>query len=360
MFRQFRLSLGIVSFFLLATTLSTAAETKRLIFVTNGNSPFWDTCRSGLETGAKDFKIADSGLKVVMEVNDGTVGGQLSKLRQYATQKDVAAVAISPCDAKNANLAKEMKSLREKGIQVITVDADMDGKLAGDARSFYIGTDNIVGGKVLGTAAKKILASKGVKSGGYVQFVGLKSSDNARARMGGFKEAVGSDYSEKDQMGDEMNLNRARENVRNAIRNHSDLKALVGIWSYNAPAIVDVTTQQGNRDKFVIVTFDAEPAAIKHMADGKIDAMVVQDPFDMGVQTVKLLKAMISKDESVIKEMYPDQGKSGGDIYTTGLRVIAPDKGSPLTADQFDPKTVKFFSLTEFKAWLDQYGLKGS
>src|SRR4051794_23461468 len=54
---------------------------KRLIFLTNGNSPFWDACRSGLVEGAKNFKAEDAALSVAMEVNDGTAQGQIDKLR---------------------------------------------------------------------------------------------------------------------------------------------------------------------------------------------------------------------------------------------------------------------------------------
>lgn len=38
--------------------------TKRIIFVTNGDDPFWDACLSGLKEGEKQFKLADSKLTV--------------------------------------------------------------------------------------------------------------------------------------------------------------------------------------------------------------------------------------------------------------------------------------------------------
>ncbi len=91
-------------------------------------------------------------------------------------------------------------------------------------------------------------------------------------------------------MVDDVDLARARDNVRNAIQNHKDkLRSLVGIWSYNAPAIADVVKEMGNRKKdFTVVAFDAEPIAIKKSARGTIDAMVVQNPYQMGYQGVRL------------------------------------------------------------------------
>ena len=336
------------------------AGTKRLIFVTNGDDPFWDACLSGLNEGAKQFTLAEAGLSVHRDVNNGTADGQIEKLRQYATQDDIAGVAISPIRPDNLAIVEEMRNLQNKGVKVITVDADVDRKLYRDARTFYIGTDNIVGGRALGTAAKAMLESRNVKEGGYVQFAGYAENANASSRMDGFKEAVGSAFTEKDRMSDEMDLAKARDNVRNAILNHPDLVALVGIWAYNAPAITDVVTETNSRSKYVIATFDAQDLAIGAMEKGKIDVMVVQNPFDMGVQTVRLLKAMIQDDLSTIKEMFPHQGQADGDIYTTGLRVVVPNAKSPVKKELFDPNVVEYMLLEDFRAWLDKYGLTSS
>jgi len=336
------------------------AGKKRLIFLTNGNSPFWDACRSGLVEGGKDFKIEEAGLTVAMEVNDGTAQGQIEKLRQYASQSDVAGVALSVIQADNPAIMDEMKNLQDKGIKIITVDADVNRDKYRDLRPYYLGTDNIVGGRALGTAGQAILKSRNVEKGGYVQFAGFTDNDNARNRMNGFKEAVGEAYEEKDRMPDGMDLAKARDNVRNAITNHKDLVALVGIWSYNAPAIAEVVTERDVRDKITVVTFDAEAGAIEQMTAGKIDAMVVQNPFGMGYETVRLLKAMIEKDDKVIQEMFPNKGQKDGDIYTTGLRVVVPEKDTPLTKEMFDAKSVEFMTLPQFKDWLKKYNLSSS
>jgi len=338
---------------------------KRLIFITNGDDPFWDACNAGLIEGAKQFGIESQGLRVVMEKNNATAQGQIEKLRQLGSQSDVAGVAISVIQAENAAIVEEMKNLAAKGVKVITVDGDVNREKFRDARPFYIGTDNIEGGRLLGTAARTLLEGRGKTSGGYVQFAGFTDNDNARARMNGFKEAVGSGFQEADRMSDEMDLSKARDNVRTALVNHPDLAALVGIWAYNAPAIAEVTQERGVRDRLTIITFDAQAAALNHMADGRIDAMVVQNPFDMGIQTVRLLKAMLAGDESTIKEMFPRRGEPDGDIYTTGLRLIVPATESPLNslktgAESAGMKSVEIMPLPAFREWLAKYGLSSS
>jgi ribose transport system substrate-binding protein len=343
-----------------STTGTATSGKKRIVFVTNGDDPFWDALLSGLKEGAKQSELDAAGLAVQRDVNNGSIDGQVEQLRQYATQEDIAGVAISVIGADNLATIDELRKLQKKGIKVITVDSDVSRADYRDARSFYIGTDNVVGGRALGTAAKALLEAKGVKQGGYVQYAGFTYVDNARARMDGVKEAIGDQYKEVDRMPDDMDIRKARDNVRNAITNHPDLVAQIGIWAYNAPAIADVVKQTGTRDKFVVATFDAQALAIEAMDNGMIDVMVVQNPFDMGVQTVRLLKAMIKGDDATIQTMFPNQGKDDGDIYTTGLRVVVPDAKSPVKADLFDPKVVEFMLLPDFKAWLKKYGLTSS
>jgi ribose transport system substrate-binding protein len=336
------------------------SASRRIIFVTNGDDPFWDACLSGLKEGEKQFELAAAGLAVERDVNNGSADGQIEKLRQYATQDDIAGVAISVIQADNSAIIDEMKKLQAKGVKVITVDGDVNRDLYRDARTFYIGTDNIVGGRTLGAATKALLEAKKVEMGSYVQFAGFTDNDNARSRMNGVKETIGDAYKEADRMADDMDLSKARDNVRNAMQNHQDLVALIGIWAYNAPAIADVVTEAGNRDKFIVATFDAQDLAIGHMEKGNIDVMVVQNPFDMGVQTVRVMKAMIQDDQATIKEMFPNQGKDDGDIYTTGLRVVVPSAESPVKAELFDANVVEYMLLPDFQAWLKKYNLTSS
>ena len=335
-------------------------STKRFIFLTNGDDPFWDACNAGLQEGGKQFDLASKGLSVVMEKNNGTAQGQIEKLRQFGSQRDIAGVAISVIQADNTAIADEMRNLAAKGVHVITVDGDVNRDTLRDARPYYIGTDNIVAGRVLGRAAGVLLGDRGLQEGGYVQFAGFTDNDNARARMNGFQEAVGESYEQVDRMSDAMDLSKARDNVRAALVNHPDLVALVGIWAYNAPAIAEVVDERGAGDQTTVITFDAQAAAIEHMAGGRIDAMVVQNPFDMGMKSVQLLLAMHEDDQDTISGLFPNPDAPDGDVLTTGLRVIIPAEGSPLESDTFDPSPAERMTLPAFREWLAAYGLTSS
>lgn len=352
-------------------TAGPEAETgpQRFVFLTNGDDPFFDALFAGLQEGARQFGLDEHGLTVVMEKNNGTAQGQIEKLRQFGSQSDIAGVAISVIQAENVAIAEEMQRLAASGIPVITVDGDINSELFPHARPYYIGTDNAIAGRLLGTAGKKFLESRGVKTGGFIQFTGFTDNDNARARMNGCRDALGEKYQEIDRMVDAFDHARARDNVRTALVNHPDARALVGIWAYNAPAIAEVVEERGIRDQVTILTFDAAAAAIEHMAAGRIDCMIVQNPFGMGVQAARLLLAMRSGDKAVIAEMFPAYDQPKGDCYTTGLRLILPDardeqSSSPIDADEFEAAeeagTVEVLPLSEFREWLAKYGLPSS
>ncbi|QDV26217.1 substrate-binding domain-containing protein [Aureliella helgolandensis] len=331
--------------------------TKRIVLLNNTDSPFWDAARAGIAQAAEDLNLAEAGYSAGMDSNENAEQGQIEKLRQYGTQGDIAAVIISPVSATNPAIADELKNLHEKGIIIGCFDSDLDERFK-SIREFYVGTDNISGGRVLGTAAKNLKP----QGGSYVQFVGFDSQQNAVQRMDGFSMATEGWFTQKERKLDETDRGRARDNVRDVIDRYPELNVLAGIWSYNAPAIVDVVKEKGLRDRFAVVTFDAEQLAIQQMGEGMIDVMVVQNPFGMGYEAVRYAFAKLTGDETTVQEMFPNMGQPGGDVLDTGLKVVVPTSGSPLTAEMFDEfgSGVEFLSIGEFQEWLKEYNLTSS
>jgi ribose transport system substrate-binding protein len=333
-----------------------AKDIKRIIILENDNSPFWDAARAGLQDAESELKLRQRGLRAVLEINNGTPAGQVEKLQQFGAESDIVGIGVSAVDADNSAVADELRKLQKKGVKIVTIDSDVDRAKFRDCRFAFIGTENRIGGHELGVCAKGLRPS----GGGYVTFVGRSGAQNAIERIEGFYGGAGEKFQALDHMVDDVDLARARDNVRNAIQNHKGkLTTLVGIWSYNAPAITDVVKEMGNRNEFTIVAFDAEPIAIEEIGKGNIDAMVVQNPYQMGYQGVHLMAALYENDQKTVKELLPHQGEPNGDIYDTGLKVVVPNSQSPLKREMFGPKT-EFLTLDVFKTWLDKYRLKGS
>jgi len=341
-----------------------ASNEKRIIILTNGESPFWDAARQGLKQAEKDLKLQEAGLHAQLIINSpSTEEGQLERLPQLASQSDIVALGVSVTKEDNAAIAGQLRQLKEKGIPVITVDSDVNRSKFRDVRDAYVGTDNIEAGRQLGRCAK-LLRPEG---GEYITFVGFTSAQNAKERVQGFGEGAGDKFTLKDNMGDEIDHPRCEDNVRQAFTNHPKLNTLVGIWSYNAPLIAKVVETEEDkkmkreRKELTIVTFDAEPGAIKKMTEGWIDAMVVQNPYQMGYQGVRLMKALVEKDQKTIDALLHLQGQEG-DLVDTGIKVVVPDSGSPLKPEAFTnkEKKIKGYKLSDFQNWLKEFNLTGS
>ena len=210
------------------------SKSKRIILLTNGDDPFWDAMRVGMEKAEKDFGLSEAGLSVVMDKNDGTAGGQVEKLKQYLGQTDIAAVGISVIDPQNSAMADAMRELRKQGVVVVTIDSDVDRSKFKDTRFGYLGTANVVGGRQMGKAAKALRPD----GGKYATFYGIEGVSNVIERNDGFAEGAGDKFKKAVGMADKMDHSVAQDNVRSAMQNHPDITTLVGIWAYDAHAIV--------------------------------------------------------------------------------------------------------------------------
>lgn len=93
---------------------------------------------------------------------------------------------------------------------------------------------------------------------------------------------------------------RAKQNVEDALIRYPDIDCLVGLWSYNGPAILSAVKNAKKEGKTPIVCFDEEADTLQGIADGYIHATVVQQPFEFGYQSVKVLTALSRGDKSLV------------------------------------------------------------
>src|SRR5262245_22143937 len=155
-----------------------AAGNFKIVILTNGSSPFWDACDRGLkDAGAK------LGVRVELVRNDATEGGQIRRLEQIATQRDVRGIGISVLESQASGVLEQMQALRAKGVKVITVDSDGPA----EGREAFVGTNNLEAGRELGRLAAQLRPD----GGKAVAFVGFLGAQNAQERIQGLKEGFG-------------------------------------------------------------------------------------------------------------------------------------------------------------------------
>lgn len=295
--------------------------------IVNGISPFWDTMGKGLEQAKGDLKVKADWAAPSPADHAGQV-----KIFNDALAAKVDAIAISPIEADA--ISPTIDKAIEAGTPVICFDSDATKS----KRLCYIGTNNFDAGKAAGEAALKLFPN----GGKLVAFVGNMGAQNARDRFNGFKEAIkGSkvEFIAATPFEDNKDKGKARKNAEDAITKFQSkgLNGLVGLYSYNGPAIVGAVDGAGLGGKIKVICFDGESETLKNLAANKVDLTVVQKPYEFGRLSIAILnllkKHAAEKDKAIdgaLQELKPELDRqkmkldSANRIIDTGVDIITP------------------------------------
>ena len=258
----------------------------KLAFVTNNASDFWIIARKGTEKAVADFP----GIEVEFRIpGDGTAAEQ-QRVVDDLLAKGIEGIAISPVDP--ANQTQLLNNAASKTL-VVTQDSDAPNS----NRICYIGTDNVQAGRQAGELVKEALP----QGGKIMVFVGVLDAANAQQRYQGLKEALaGSNVQIIDVRTDNTDRVRAKSNASDTLVNNPDIAGMVGLWSYNGPAILNAVTEANKVDKVKIIAFDEEDETLRGIKDGAIFATVVQQPFEFGYRSMELMAKVLNGDKSLI------------------------------------------------------------
>jgi ribose transport system substrate-binding protein len=257
----------------------------RVAFVTNNASDFWKIAEAGTKKAAQDL-----GVEVLFRIPAAGTAEEQQQIVEDLITTGVAGIAISPKDPANQTAMLNAAAAR---VHLVTQDSDAPAS----NRACYIGTDNRAAGRQAGELVKEALPS----GGKIIVCVGTLDAQNARDRLEGLKEVVTAAGIEiVDVRTDETDRAKAVANVEDAIVTRPDVTCFVGLWSYNGPAILNGVKAAGKAGQIKIVCFDEEDATLQGVLDGHIYGTIVQQPYEFGYQSVKVLKQLASGDSSVV------------------------------------------------------------
>jgi ribose transport system substrate-binding protein len=262
------------------------SKTIRLAFVTNNSADFWTIARRGVEKADSELADVETEFRLT---SDGTAAEQQRIVDDLLT-KGVAGIAISPVDP--ANQVAMIDSAAKQAI-VFTQDSDAPHS----QRTLYIGTDNVAAGRQAGQ-----LIRDAIPSGGNVMlFVGKLDAQNARERVQGIRDALaGANIRILDVRTDDVDDVRAKANAADTLVRYPDVKGLVGLWSYNGPAILNAVREAGKLGKVKIIAFDEADETLAGISAGAIEATVVQQPYEFGYQAIQKMAQVARGDRSFI------------------------------------------------------------
>lgn len=266
----------------------------------NSGDSFWDEVRRGAEqavedlnqelgyTGEDAIRLNYSAPKVRDDVNE-----QINILDEELARYPLA-VGIATIDRKACQT--QFDQALENHIPIVTFDSGSDYKDVATACA----TDNLGASKV---AAGKLADAIGGE-GEVAIFVQDSKSMTAMQREQGFLEKIKSDYPKvqtvavyrfdelqdkvkeiaKEKEQEDLSMTQ-EEMVGWILEQHPELK---GIYTTNldvTQTVVNYLTET-ERSDLKVVGFDGGAEQLQYLTDGKVEGLVVQNPFGMGYATV--------------------------------------------------------------------------
>lgn len=268
----------------------------RVTIVTSGDGPYWDPVLAGAQDAARRYDVR---LSVVRSKSDLSVQSQHI---QSALRDRPAGIAISPLDPDF-----QAPVLADVAANTTLVTFDSDSPVA--RRLCFVGTDNYAAGRLSGEAVKRAIPD----GGEVVICMGFPNKDNTlRRRQGVIDELLdrpddphhrfdeldqpikGERYAIVATLTDDGDREKAKRLAEEAVRSRPNVKCYVGLVSYSAPTVAQALKDAGRTGQAKVVSFDVDERTLNGIADGAIEATVMQDQYGLGYHAVRILAAEAS------------------------------------------------------------------
>jgi ribose transport system substrate-binding protein len=260
------------------------AKKLKLAFVANNAANFWTIARTGCNDAAKELGDVDVDFRIP---SSGSAAEQQGILNDLVAAGDDG-IAVSPIDPAN-----QIDFLNKIAAQTLLICCDSDA--ADSKRVAYIGTDNEAAGEQAGQLIKEALPN----GGKIMLFVGFADAQNAKDRMAGIKKVLaGSNIQIIDVRTDDADHVRAQKNAEDALVTYPDVAALVGLYSYNGPAILNAVRNAKKAGEVKIVCFDEDTDTLAGISSGDIYGTIVQQPYEFGKEAIEKMDKYLHGDKT--------------------------------------------------------------
>ena len=278
-------------------------STIKVAFVTNQIADFWNIAKAGCRDAEKDL-----GVQVEVKMPPEASVVKQKQIVEDLISSGIQGIAISPLDADN-----QIAWLDAIAAKVPLITHDSDAPKA--KRLCYIGMDNYKAGRMCGELIKTALPD----GGAVMLFIGRLEQDNSKHRRQGVIDELlsrpvpeshdkisydpvdevikGEKYEILDTLTDQGKTEVAKQKAADAINAFPQMKAMVGLFEYNPPACYQALKQAGKLGQIQLLGFDENDVTLQGIKDGTVAGTIVQNPYEYGYQSVKILKDILEKKE---------------------------------------------------------------
>jgi ribose transport system substrate-binding protein len=257
------------------------------------SSPFYQTMKCGAEVASRKEHVA-------LDWQGDAQWGiqQQMPIFQAMVEKHPLGMVLAPTDP-NA-LIEPVKQLMAQGIPVVTVD----GSLNQPVEVQNIRTNNTTAGAQAADALGKAIGGEG-----KILVVALDPGVPAnQERVDGFAKELKAKYPKITLLPTQYsgtNQTKAAQQVAAAIQANPDLKGVYTTFSDASNGAASAILAANKRGAIKLVAYDADPQEVRDLKDGVFDALVVQNPYSEGFDSVTLVAKILR--HQVDKSRVPHQ-----------------------------------------------------
>jgi ribose transport system substrate-binding protein len=277
-----------------STSADTGTKKVKVTFIEGvAGDPFYET----MACGAKEQAGKDNVDLTVQGAKNWDVSLQIPLLNSVIAARPDA-LFIAPNDS-NA-LVQPLKQATGAGIKVVLVDTTLaDTSFVASA----IASDNYKGGKAAADALAKLVGEKG----SVLLVGGQPGVSTAEARQKGFEEGLKA-YPAIKYVGNVFTANgvaKISQLVSAQLAAHPDLVGVFALSTDQSEGANNAVKAAGKAGQVKLVGFDAGPTQVGQLKDGVVQALVAQQPGQIGADGVTQAAAAV-RGQPVTKEIGTD------------------------------------------------------
>ncbi len=267
----------------------------RFAVIPKGTShQFWQSVHAGAEAGAQE--VGNVEILWKGPESEGDTAGQINVVRNFITN-GVDGIVLAPNHSQS--LVAAVSEANAENIPVVIFDSGL-GK--GPTIVSYVATDNKRGGML---AAERLAESIGHK--GKVILLRYKpGSESTEQREDGFLEAMAKEKDIQVISSDQYAGTTPEEAMAKATqllnKYRDEVNGIFAVCEPNCNGTLEALKQSGLAGKVQFVAFDPSESLIQGLNDKSVAGIVLQDPYEMGRQSVIALAKHIKgeKVEAVV------------------------------------------------------------
>jgi ribose transport system substrate-binding protein len=239
---------------------------------------FWQTVHAGAAAAAEEARVDIAWNGPAMETD---LTRQISIVDDFIN-RHVDGIELAPEDRQA--LVPTIRRAKKAGIPLTVIDSGADT----DDYVCFVATDNYGGGAL----AARHLATLLNQRGDVAVIAVLPGAASTLAREQGFKDTIEKEFPDIKIVALQYGMSdRARSLgvTEDILAGHP---TLAGIFASNESSTIGADQAIKARSlsgKVRLVGFDSSPSLIEDLRGGTIDALVLQDPFQIGYQGLKAL-----------------------------------------------------------------------